>query len=352
LDEPTPFLPREGVETLFRLVRSIAALGSSVIFISHDIDEVMQLTDHITVLRDGEVAGELETAKASHDEVIEMIIGRRIARAKQRQAVPHGSRPVRVRLENIAGKMLEASTIEVKRGEVLGLTGLIGSGYDEIPYLAFGARPSRSGTIKVDAKDTIALSEMSPDRAIGLGFALLPADRQAASGVDSLSIVDNMFLPDVARFFRGGRMRNADMINEARALGAEYEVRPNDPHLKLSALSGGNAQKVLVARWMNRNPSLLLLDEPTQGVDVGTCQQISSAIRAAASRDMSVICASSDAEQLADICDRVLVFARGRVCAEITGSELTKEGIAQACYTSVRFHGFSETPTPFQSIES
>jgi ribose transport system ATP-binding protein len=352
LDEPTPFLPREGVETLFRLVRSIAALGSSVIFISHDIDEVMQLTDHITVLRDGEVAGELETAKASHDEVVEMIIGRRIARAKPRPADAGASRPVRVRLENIAGKMLEASTIEVKRGEVLGLTGLIGSGYDEIPYLAFGARPSRSGTIKFDANEAIALSEMNPARAIGLGFALLPADRQAASGVDSLPIVDNMFLPDVARFFRGGRMRNADMVREARTLGAKYEVRPNDPHLKLSALSGGNAQKVLVARWMNRNPSLLLLDEPTQGVDVGTCQQITAAIRAAATQDMSVICASSDAEQLADICDRVLVFARGRVCAEISGSELTKESIAHACYTSVRLRGFAETSTPFQAIAS
>jgi len=352
LDEPTPFLPQEGVETLFRLVRSIASLGSSVIFISHDIDEVMRLTDHITVLRDGEVAGELETATASHDEVIELIVGRRIAHAVVRPPVPDGSRPVRARLDNIAGKLLEASNIEVKRGEVLGLTGLIGSGYDEIPYLAFGARPSRSGTIRIDSDETIALSEMSPARAIGLGFALLPADRQAASGVDSLPIVDNMFLPDVARFFRGGRMRNADMIEEARALGAKYEVRPNEPHLKLSALSGGNAQKVLVARWMNRNPALLLLDEPTQGVDVGTCRQISLAIRAAASRGMSVICASSDAEQLADICDRVLVFARGRVCAEITGGDLTKEGIAHACYTSVGLRGFTETPTPFQSVAS
>jgi ribose transport system ATP-binding protein len=352
LDEPTPFLPREGVETLFRLVRSIASHGSSVVFISHDIDEVMQLTDHITVLRDGQVAGELETAKASHDEVIEMIIGRRIARAEQGQTAPDESRPVRVRLENVAGKSLEASTIVVKQGEVLGLTGLIGSGYDEIPYLAFGARPSRSGTITVDANEPIALSAMSPARAIGLGFALLPGDRQAASGVDSLPIVDNMFLPDVTRFFRGGRMRNAEMVKEARALGTKYEVRPNDPHLKLSALSGGNAQKVLIARWMNRNPSLLLLDEPTQGVDVGTRQQISSAIRAAAGRGMTVICASSDAEQLADICDRVLVFARGRVCAEITGSGLTKEGIAHACYTSVGLRGFAETPTPFPSIAS
>ena len=167
-----------------------------------------------------------------------------------------------------------------------------------------------------------------------MGFALLPADRQGASGVDSLSIVDNMFLPDVSRFFKGGWMRNGAMVREARALGVDFEVRPNDPGLKLSALSGGNAQKVLIARWMNRSPKLLLLDEPTQGVDVGTRQQIFAALRKAASEGMSVICASSEAEQLADICDRVLVFAKGRICHEITGEGLTKDGISEACYAS------------------
>ena len=167
-----------------------------------------------------------------------------------------------------------------------------------------------------------------------MGFALLPGDRQGASGVDSLPIVDNMFLPDVGRFFRGGRMRNGEMLREALRLGTTFEVRPNDPGLRLSALSGGNAQKVLIARWMNRSPALLLLDEPTQGVDVGTRQQIFAALRKAAAEGMSIICASSEAEQLAEICDRVLVFAKGRICNEITGERLTKDEISEACYAS------------------
>jgi ribose transport system ATP-binding protein len=347
LDEPTPFLPREGVETLFRLVRSIASLGSSVVFISHDIDEVMQITDRITVLRDGEVAGVLATRKATHDEVVEMIVGRRIVRGGAGRAAPGQARAAKVRLDNLSGKKLEPCTVVVGRGEVLGLTGLIGSGYEEIPYLAFGARPCRSGALTLDTEnEAIELSAMNPRRAIALGFALLPGDRQGASGVDSLPIMDNMFLPDVARFFRGGRINNRAMVREARELGALYEVRPNDPHLKLSALSGGNAQKVLVARWMNRNPGLLLLDEPTQGVDIGTRQQISAAIRAAAGKGMSVICASSDAEQLADICDRVLVFARGRICSEIVGGDLTKEGIAEACYSSVKLGAMQSALPP------
>jgi ribose transport system ATP-binding protein len=136
------------------------------------------------------------------------------------------------------------------------------------------------------------------------------------------------------------------MVREARTLGARYEVRPNDPSAKLSSLSGGNAQKVLIARWMNRSPKLLLLDEPTQGVDVGTRVQIYAALRAAAAAGMSIVCASSDAEQLAEICDRVLVFARGRICREMTGTELSKDGIAEACYASINLSGGTEHYRP------
>ena len=337
LDEPTPFLPREGVEKLFTLMRSIASTGSSVIFISHDIEEVMAITDHITVLRDGLVAGELTTAGATHGQVVDLIVGRTLAK----RATPAYAKPVDtgepfIRVENLAGGSLCETSFAVGRGEILGLTGLIGSGYEEAPYLIFGARPGRSGILHltVDAK-AVPIGRMSPDRALALDFALLPGDRQNASGVDSLSIADNMLLPDVTRFFRGGFLRPAAMMREAYALGERYEVRPNTPPAKLSTLSGGNAQKVLIARWMNRNPRLLLLDEPTQGVDVGTRVQIYAALKAAASSGTSVVCASSDVEQLAEICDRVLVFARGQICREITGPELTKDGIAEACYASL-----------------
>jgi len=333
LDEPTPFLPASGVAQLFSLVRSITASGSSVIFISHDIDEVMEITDKITVLRDGSKVGELDRSTASHGRIVEMIVGQSISKTERIKA-DVASLPVFARFDGLAGKMLKPTDFQVGKGEILGLTGLIGSGYEEIPYLAFGARPAASGMIAIDEKPAFEQTKLNPREAIRLGFALLPGDRQHASGVDSLSIVDNMFLPDIDRFFRGGRMRNQAMVREARRLGTVFEVRPNDPGLKLSALSGGNAQKVLIARWMNRSPVLLLLDEPTQGVDVGTRQQIFAALRKAAAEGMSIICASSEAEQLAEICDRVLVFARGQVCHELVGERLTKEGISEACYVS------------------
>jgi ribose transport system ATP-binding protein len=338
LDEPTPFLPREGVAKLFTLVRQIAASGSSVIFISHDIEEVMTITDRVTVLRDGMVAGELVTAQATHDQVVEMIVGRSLAKMGH---AAHASTAHKsfVAVENVAGTMLKPTNLAVGKGEILGLTGLIGSGYEEVPYLLFGARSASSGTVAFDGGPPLLLGEMSPRRAIALDMALLPGDRQGASGVDSLPIVDNMFLPDIGRFFRGARLSRGAMLKEAVALGQRFEVKPNDPAVKLSSLSGGNAQKVLIARWMNRNPKLLLLDEPTQGVDVGTRVQIFAAIREAARAGMSVICASSDAEQLAEICDRVLVFAKGRVVREIAGAGLTKDGIAEACYASIDLAG-------------
>ena len=335
LDEPTPFLPREGVEKLFGLVRSIASRGSSVVFISHDIDEVMTITDRATVLRDGEVAGSLVTRQATHEEVVEMIVGRKLARLAPVRTSARTRHEPRVRLENVSNAHLKPTTISVGKGEILGLTGLIGSGYEQLPYLAFGARAATGGTLAFEGGGKLALSELTPRKAIDLGLALLPGDRQAASGVDSLPVVDNMFLPDIERFFVGGFLQNGRMKREARTLGAAFEVRPNDPLMKLSALSGGNAQKVLIARWMNRKPGLLLLEEPTQGVDVGTRQHIFGALRAAAAAGMSVICASSDAEQLADICDRVLVFARGAVCEEIEGDQISKESIAEACYASL-----------------
>lgn len=335
LDEPTPFLPAEGVARLFALIRDIAATGSSVIFISHDIDEVMAITDRATILRDGELAGRVVTANATHGDFVELIVGTRLARLEGSRHAVARSFPPRAVVKGAAGRGLQPTDMTVGKGEILGLTGLIGSGYEELPYLIFGARPATSGTLELDGAAPVPLSQITPRSAIDAGQALLPGDRNGASGVASMSIFDNMFLPDLSRFFRGGRLRNGAMRTEARALGGSFQVRPNDPDMMLSALSGGNAQKVLLARWMNRNPRLLLLDEPTQGVDVGTRAMIFDALRRAAADGMSVLCASSDAEQLAEICDRVLIVARGRVVRELTGTELTKSEIAAACYASV-----------------
>jgi len=305
--------------------------GDSVIFISHDIAEVREITDRATILRDGRVSGTLVTRDASHDDFVEGIIGRRVARSVTRAADPGARRRIKARVSGIDEPGLRVPAIEVAEGEILGLTGLLGSGYERVPYLMFGASRAGGGALELDGA-RMDLAAMTPKAAIARGMALLPSDRPGASGVPGLPIRDNMLLLELDDFMTRFGLNLRGMSKRARDLSTTYEVRPNNPDLRLGQLSGGNAQKVLLAKWMIRKPGLLLLDEPTQGVDVGTRQQIYGVIRDAAAAGSSVICASSDAEQLADLCTRALIFSRGRVVAELTGENLTKDLIAEACY--------------------
>lgn len=332
LDEPTPFLPKSGVDKLFGLIRRIVSDGASVIFISHDIDETLEITDSLTVLRDGRVAGSLITRQSNRDEIVEMIVGRRVGRTVP-PLPPRDAAPLRVEATGVSAPGLQATDITLRGGEVVGLTGLIGSGYEQMVYLLFGARPAQAGRLMLDGKP-FDLRTMTPSRAIAHGMALLPADRQGASGVDALSVAENMLLPDLESFFRRGLLDRRAIAARAAELAALYEVRPRDPALRLGALSGGNAQKVLLAKWLNRKPGVILLDEPTQGVDIGTRAQLFRAIHAAAEQGAVVLCASSDLEQLAELCSRVLVFGRGRVIAEVSGAAITKDALARLSYSN------------------
>lgn len=319
LDEPTPFLPKEGVEKLFDLVRRVVASGDSVIFISHDIDEVREITDRATILRDGSVSGTLDTTTASHDDFVEAIVGRRVKRSVSAQ-LPEMGREVNVAVRDLAEPGLSVPALDFHRGEIVGVTGLLGSGYAALPYALFGASTSKSGQIKIGS-DAIRLSRLTPKDAVARGMALLPADRPGQSGVLALSLTDNMQILDLPTYMGPLGLRRRAMAERTGALGAAYEVRPNLPDAKLASLSGGNAQKVLVAKWLLRKPRFLMLDEPTQGVDVGTRQQLFSVIRDCAENGASVLCASSDFEQLADLCHRVLIFNRGRIVDEVRGAD-------------------------------
>jgi len=341
LDEPTPFLPKLGVEKLFALVRQVVAKGASVIFVSHDVEEVLEITDRATVLRDGKVAGTLETEHARPEEFVEMIVGRRVQVFHASHA-PAASRAPTVLVEGLAGQTCQKLDLKLCDGDVIGLTGLIGSGFDEVPALIYGARTARAGALTLDGK-RIELPEMTPQRAVEAGIAYLPADRIGASGAGSLPVADNVTLPSLRKFSERFRLDRLGMFRWAGEVGKAHDVRPNNPGLSLENLSGGNQQKVLLAKWLEIGPRLLLLDEPTQGVDVGARQQVFAAIDRAARSGTVVICASTDAEQLAQICNRVLVFGHGRVFAELVGDDVTKEEITYQCYTGLSINATALT---------
>lgn len=339
LDEPTPFLPRVGVEQLFNLVRHVAKRGASVIFVTHDVDEVIEITERATVLRDGVVAGTLVTRNAHRNEFVERIIGSRVV-PFQMASRDVETRPADIMVEKLAGGVLHNVSLKLHQGEVLGLTGLIGTGFDDVPAFLFGARRAESGRLKIDGRE-YSLAAMSPSLAIRAGFAYLPADRLGESGVGGLSVTDNATLPVLEEFVHGGLLNRSAMVNRTRELGETYDVRPNTPGLLLEGLSGGNQQKVLLYKWLQTRPKLLLLDEPTQGVDVGARQKLLAAVGEAADSGTTVIVASTDYEQLEQICDRVLIFARGEIIRELRGPDITKDRIAEQCYQSITFTGQS-----------
>ncbi|WP_274652034.1 sugar ABC transporter ATP-binding protein [Paenibacillus humicola] len=333
LDEPTVFLPRTGVDQLFRLVREVAETGVGVIFVSHDLDEVMEITDRVSILKDGRLLVTAHTEDVTKETLVETIIGRKLASYSRETNRADRPEP-HVTVRGLSGNVVRDVSLELGKGEVLGLTGLAGSGFEEIPYLLYGEHPASSGRIEIGGKAYEAPA-MTPIRAIEGGMALIPADRPGAGGVDSLTIADNVTLPVIGQYFKHLRLDRGRMLADTQSLLSRYEVRPNRPALNLQALSGGNQQKVILAKWFQIDPKLVLLDEPTQGIDVGAREQVYDIIKTATKEGTSVLCASSDYEQLASICDRVLIFARGRIIGELQGSELTKDRITERCYNSL-----------------
>lgn len=327
LDEPTPFLPKSGVDQLFSLIRSVKADGASVILVAHDIDEIREITDRATILRDGKLAGTVVSAEASHEDFIELIVGEKVTMFQGNRTLGK-DKPVSATIKGVTCDAAQDVSFDVKEGEILGLTGLIGSGFDRVPEAIYGAAKAEAGTVEIGGK-TLPLKGMSPHTAMDNSIAFLPADRLGKAGVGSLTIAENMALPVLGDFRNWIGIDWAKINEHVFALGKKYDIRPNRPYQPLSSLSGGNAQKVLMAKWLQTGPKLLMLDEPTQGVDVGARQKLFSAIDEAASKGTSVMVASTDAEQLAQICHRVLVFSKGRIVTELVGAEITKDRISE-----------------------
>jgi len=208
------------------------------------------------------------------------------------------------------------------------VTGLVGMGQDELPYLLYGALPLRSGTLSVAGK---AIRRIRPRDVRAAGVSLLPADRARTSGVLSATVAENLTLPVLDRFFAGGRLRRGRERTAARGLVEKYDVRPRRPDHRLGALSGGNQQKVLLAKWLQAGPDVLLLHEPTQGVDIASRAQIFSIVRSAADSGAAILIASSEYEDLANMCDRVVVLNHGRAVAELSSGRLSEDAIMRSC---------------------
>jgi ribose transport system ATP-binding protein len=357
LDEPTVFLPEEEVDRLFDLIRTVVTEGAAVLFISHDLAAVRAITDRVVVLRDGRVVGEEVTADIHEEKLVDLIVG---TSARRDESALANTAPVvdeqavaltqaamesagdavaageNVTVEHLTDERLHDLSFEIGAGEILGVAGLIGSGAEELPYLLFGARPAGFGVLRLGA-ETLDVGALSPARSVRERIALVPADRAVLGLSQSLTLWENIVMLVEREHYRRGVFHRGELVALAREAISRFLIRPPRAQNVVSTFSGGNQQKALIAKWLLARPRLLLLHEPTQGVDVGARRDIYRFVKSAAAlQHMAVLWVTTEFGELAEVCDRVIVVTQGRHTATLTGEELTEEAISAAALRQTR----------------
>ncbi len=321
LDEPTASMPGDDAQRLFSAVRQVAALGVAVVYISHRLDEIFDLSDTVTVLRDGEMVGTYRSADIDHSRLIELIVGKRLSETPRlKEASTAALRPL-LEVDALSGKVVDGLDLVINAGEVVGVAGITGSGREELAGLVYGT-DHREGAVRVAGKP---LAPMRPDRAIALGLAYIPADRRAHAAFADMAVRENMTISGLTRHLRGGQLRRRSETNEVQEWISRLSVRCSSGEAPMESLSGGNQQKVVLVRWLRKNPLVFVLDEPSQGVDVSVKADLHQAIVAAANGGSAVLICSSDSEELERICDRVVVLVDGRIASTVSGNDLVAD---------------------------
>jgi ribose transport system ATP-binding protein len=334
MDEPTAALSTTEAKAVYELLRGVAERGGAGLFISHHIQEVRSVCDRVTVLRDGQVVGTYASAETTEAGLVEAMLGAELARATPLEPGsapapgPDGAEapaPV-LRVDGIRTELLRDLSFDVGPGEVLGITGLLGMGQDELPYVVYGARPRRAGEVTVEGA-AVAADLLS---SLDAGVVLVPAERRRDGLWMEASATENMGIVATRRFWRRGRYDRAEERRAGRELAKRFDLVPRDPEAMAQAFSGGNQQRVLLAKWLQLEPRVVLLHEPTQGVDAGAKLAIHRLVREFARRTgAAVVVCSSDHVEVAELCDRVLVMARGRITAELRPPELSTHRILE-----------------------
>lgn len=323
MDEPSAILGGQEVEVLFDVVRRLTAEGVGVIYISHRLDEVARIGDRITVLKDGRTVASGIPATTPSEELIGLMVGRAIT-GRERRPTAAGDRVVLSVRHLTREPRVRDVSFDLHEGEVIGLAGLVGSGRTELLRAVYGADTPQTGEVILDGQ---ALRRGRPREAIRAGLALAPEERKSEALWGGWSLTRNVTIADLARFTRGPLVDLAAERREARRHLQALHTEPDDPDRLADEMSGGNQQKVVFARWLLRSSKVLLLDEPTRGIDVGAKVDMLQVIADLAVAGLGILMVSSELAELVGFCDRILVLLDGRVVAELPGSEASEEQI-------------------------
>jgi rhamnose transport system ATP-binding protein len=330
MDEPTSSLTQHEVDELFTIVRQLRAAGTAIVFISHRLEELFALADRVTTLRDGKYVGTRAMADVTTDDLIRMMVGRSLDELFPKQAVAAGEVVLEVSGLGVAGSFSDVS-FQLRRGEILGMAGLIGAGRTNVARALFGTEPATTGTIKLDGK---VVTIRSPDAAMALGIGYVPEDRKEHGLVLAMSIADNITLPVISTFARGGWLDTKRERAAAVDGSKQLEVKMASVEQQASQLSGGNQQKVVLAKWLLTHPRVLILDEPTRGIDVGTKAAVHALMSSLAAQGMAILMISSELPEILGMSDRILVMREGRLTGQFSRAEATQEQLMAAATSS------------------
>ncbi len=332
MDEPTSSLESREVSTLFRLIERLKADGVAIVYVSHRLDELYRICDTVTVLRDGRRVHHGPMAELPRVDLVATMLGRELAQearlrhGTQRQRTVEGQ-PV-LQMQGVSARnRLHDVSLEVYPGQVVGLGGLLGAGRSETGMAVLGAQPIDSGEVLISGR---RLRRHTPPAAIEAGVALLPEDRKLEGILPNLSIRDNIAIAALPRMSRWGLVSDRQIDDVVATFMRRLQVRATGPQQKVGTLSGGNQQKVMLARWLCLGPKLLILDEPTRGIDVGAKFEVRTTIDELADEGLAVLLISSETEELVDGSDQIVVLKDGEVVAVLDGDEITEDDLVRA----------------------
>lgn len=333
LDEPTAALTIAEAERLFSVARKLAAQGISILYISHRLAEIFSLCDRVTVLKDGRLSGTRKVKETHRDELIQMMVGRevKLERSSSRRS---GQTPI-LQVETLAALGVKKASLSVYPGQIVCLAGLIGAGRSELCEALFGVRPYHKGWVKLDEK---VVRFKHPAEAMRAGLGMVPEDRKQSGLFLEMSLKDNISASNLAAISPGGIVSEARNRALARQFVERLRIATPSINQRVGNLSGGNQQKVLLAKWLARGPKLLIVDEPTRGVDVGARAEIYRILRELAAQGVGLLVVSSDLPEVLTLADQVVVMAEGETVGEIPGEEADDVGILRlaSAYTHVR----------------
>lgn len=327
MDEPTSALPENEVQNLFRTIRALKQRGVAIIYVSHRLGEIFEICERITVLRDGVSVAQKTTEELTQAEVINLMVGKDVGKLYPKLQSQPGDEVLSVkRLRDADGVVREAS-FSVRAGEILGLYGLIGSGATECPEMIFGLVPHTEGEIRVKG---VSLSKLTVPEAIDKGIAYVPSDRHRQGIVRQLSVRFNISLSILKRISRHSLIRRKQEDEVVEEYIRKLQIKCAGDEQILNTLSGGNQQKVVISKWLATQPHVLILNDPTRGVDVGAKAEIYRIISELSASGMGVVITSSDIDEILGMSDRILVFKKGRITQEVTREEATMQGLLAA----------------------